>query len=454
MLQRFITSLFVIIVIMATQVVPAVAQPSSAGMSVAHIIQKARDQLSDKRAAEALSLFRQYEPIHAGDPQFDYWYGVAAMRSGEPFEASLALERVIAIQPQHAGARLELVAVYIQLSQLDAADRQLDFLGNLNAPARAQEAINRFRTIVTQRRQKAAENPHLLTLSIDMGYDSNYLNYPDSFDLFANTILQGLAILEADSTTYTNLRGMAWKRWNAPDGTFFESSILGQSRLNHNRAARVFDTNMLHGSLAVGSRVGRDSELRFGLEASQLWLDSSSYRTQTGINIAWKTHLNKNLEFLANGAFREFRFNESRNDYVSWSGDIEWRYNLNSKLRLRSKAGAETEQVTKTITRQGGDAIKLFISAHADFFLSQSNQILTTIGYEKQEYSDKGFAVFNLGQAAIRTDDSFRARVEWIYMPSKRWRFSMFSQYRSQSSSIDFFELDQSLVQGSLTYVF
>lgn len=453
MLLRFIISALVATAIF-TVATPAVAQSSATTMALPQIIQQGRDQLNSRRADEAFTLFRQYEHIHAGNPLFDYWYGVAAVRNGEAFEASVALERVIANQPQHAGARLELVAVYIQLNQLDSAERQLNYLDNLNAPERAQQAINRFRTIVAQRRKNATESPQLLSLSIDMGYDSNYLNYPDSFDLFANTILQGLAVLEADSTTYTNLRGMAWKRWNSPEGTFLEGSLLGQSRINHNSAASIFDTTVLHGSLAVGTRVGHSNELRFGVEASQLWLDSESYRTQTGFNLGWKMKLRDKHELLANGAFREFRFNQRRNDYVSWSGDLEWRYSLSSKVRLRAKTGADIEQVTQETTRQGGDATKLFISAHADFFLSQSNQILTTVGYENHDYSNLGFAVFNRGQAAIRTDDSIRARLEWMYMPTRHWRFSVFGQYRTQSSSIDFFELDQSLVQGSVTYVF
>lgn len=453
MLQRFIISALVAAVV-AMQAAPALAQSSSATLALPQIIQQGRDQLSTQRADQAFALFRQYEPIHAGNPQFDYWYGVAAVRSGEPFEASVALERVIAKQPQHAGARLELVAVYIQLNQLDSAERQLNFLDTLNAPTRAQEAIDRFRVIVAQRRQKDTESPRLISLSIDMGYDSNYLNYPDSFDLFANTILQGLAILEADSTSYTNVRGMAWKRWNAPDGTFMEGSLLAQARINHNSEASIFDTNIVHGALFVGSRIGNDSELRFGLEGSQLWLDNASYRSQIGLTIGWQSSLNKDHELLANGAFREFRFHEGRNDYIAWSGDVEWRYTLSPLVRLRAKAGTDVELVVKEISRQGGDATKLFVSAHADFFLSPGNQILTTLGYENQEYSDLGFAVFNHGQAAIRSDDSIRARVEWIYMPSQHWRFSVFGQYRNQTSSVDFFKLDQSLVQGSVTYVF
>ncbi len=451
MLQRFFILIFGAF-FLAASASTVIAQTQS--LTLPQTVQQGRELLNNQRPDQAFKLFRQQESFHAGNPQFDYWYGVAALRNGKAIEASVALERVIAQQPLHAGARIELVAVYIQLNQFDAAERQLDFLEGLNAPIRAQEAMERFRTVIAQRRTGATNNPHLYTLSLDVGYDSNYLNYPDSFDLFANTILQGLAILEADSTTYTNLRGMAWKRWNLPAGSFVEGSLMGQMRRNHTSEARIFNTAIIHSMLSVGTRVGNSSELRMGIEASHLRLDNSPYRTHSGFSIGFQTRLDSMNELLLNGAFRQFRFDESRNDYTSWSGDAELRHTLNKTVRLRSKIGADYEYVTREITRQGGDSHKLFANVHADFVLSQHHQVLTTLGYERQRYSNEGFAVFNRGKAAIRSDNSLRARAEWVYMPTLKWRYSLFGQYRDQRSSIGFFGLDQSLVQGSVTYVF
>lgn len=423
-------------------------------LSLASVIQQGRAHLEQQDYKDAFYSFKQHESQYAGQPQFDYWYGVAALRQGLPTEAVTALERVVEKQPQHAGARLELVAAYIHLNQFDSAEQELNYLAGLNAPPRAQAAMERFRDLIAQRRTAASKNPNLFTLSLDVGYDSNYLNYPDSFDLFANTILAGLAILEADSTQYTNLRGLAWQRWNSKQDSFIEASLYGQMRKNSNQEARIFDTHLIHGAVSFGNNIANRNELSFGLEASQLWLDGTAYRTHTGLNVRWQIPLDATNEFKLNAAFREFRFHERRNDYISWSADIEWRHALHQNVLLRSKTGIDIEKVTQEASREGRDANKFFVSLHVDFYLNSSQQLLTTLGYEQHSYHHEGFALYNHGQAALRKDNGIRGRLEWVYTPTRHWRFSLFGQYRDQTSSINFFALDQSLLQGSVTYVF
>lgn len=431
----------------------AIAQTSS-NPQVTQLIQEGQQLLSQQRATQAFALFREQEPEFAGITQFDYWYGVAAVRAGEPFEASVALERAIATQPNHAGARLELVAVYIQLNRLNAAERQLDFLERLNPPPRAKEAMSRFRDVIAQRRSQATEGMRIVSLSLDTGYDSNYLNYPDSFDLFADTILEGIAILEADDTTYNNLRAAYWQRFSFDQASYFEASLMGQMRVNHNSEASIFDTTVIHAMGTFGTKLNGSSEIRLSVEHAQLWLDNDRYRYHTGFSLNWRQQLNTKNELHLTGAYRTFQFQQGRNDYYSWSGDIEWRHTLSQRLRLRTRAGAEAESVVAEPTRQGGDLTKYFLVGHLDFTVGAKSQLLTTIGYESQKYDRPGFAVFNRGVAEVRDDDSWRTRVEWIYQPSRHWRLSLFGQYREQTSSISFFDLDQTLVQGSVTYVF
>ncbi|NBR30237.1 MAG: hypothetical protein EBT83_17800, partial [Betaproteobacteria bacterium] len=51
------------------------------------------------KAAEAFAMLEPYEFDHSGNPNFDYWYGVAALESAHPDKATLALERALAVNP-------------------------------------------------------------------------------------------------------------------------------------------------------------------------------------------------------------------------------------------------------------------------------------------------------------------------------------------------------------------
>ena len=60
------------------------------------------------RVAAAWEMATRMEPEHAGDPEFDFWYGLAARAAGQRQQAVFAFERVVANQPGNARAKLEL----------------------------------------------------------------------------------------------------------------------------------------------------------------------------------------------------------------------------------------------------------------------------------------------------------------------------------------------------------
>src|SRR4051794_36512227 len=75
-------------------------------------VERARQLLAAGNAAQA---YAQLEPLQdklAGQAEFDYVFGVAALDSGHIDEAIIAFERVLALVPNHAGARMDLARAY------------------------------------------------------------------------------------------------------------------------------------------------------------------------------------------------------------------------------------------------------------------------------------------------------------------------------------------------------
>lgn len=77
------------------------------------------------RAADALDLIAGFETDNVGNPEFDYLLGVTALAAGRDAIAVHALERVILVQPSHAGAFLDLSIAHYRLGELDSADVML-----------------------------------------------------------------------------------------------------------------------------------------------------------------------------------------------------------------------------------------------------------------------------------------------------------------------------------------
>ena len=72
------------------------------------------------KSREYKSAYKMLEPLEserAGDVDFDYLFGVSAIDSGNVTRGVFALERVLAIQPNHAQARAEIARAYFQLGE-------------------------------------------------------------------------------------------------------------------------------------------------------------------------------------------------------------------------------------------------------------------------------------------------------------------------------------------------
>lgn len=442
----------------ATQVAPATYTDAGQRDSIAELISQARNEIAAGESNIAFDRLRQREHLHAGQPQYDYWLGVAAARSANWFESSIALQRVIQVAPRHAGARLELVAVYLQQGQLDLAELQLNTLQQLvdqgRAPDNATQAIARYQQILEQRRSGAAVANRLFSVGIDFGYDSNYLNYPDDFDLFENTLFEGLAVFDADDTSFVGLRANYWQQFDLRGNDFIEVIAGGSSRFNSDSAARDFNTHVVNAAVNLGQRYSGGEELKFGIETGSVLLDTSYYRSHLGFAVSHLQPLSSSQQWHNRAYFRSFKFEQSRFNFTAYGLESSWVNVLNRHWSLRLAAGADLEQTVNTPTRQGGDLTRLYASGRLTYRFANQQQLQGQLMLQNRRYDEQGFAVFNYGQAERRDDTTATYRLEWMAPVGQHMRINLFTQYRDQRSNVDFFELDQVMVQGGMTYVF
>jgi len=111
---------------------PALAASQAAGQSV---LDEARQLIAGNRTAEAYRLLARHEAGLAGQPLYDYLYGVAALDAGHAGDAITALERVLVNDPASPSARLELGRAYYESGDRAAAERQFRALLAANPPA-------------------------------------------------------------------------------------------------------------------------------------------------------------------------------------------------------------------------------------------------------------------------------------------------------------------------------
>jgi len=427
------------------------AQPADLELQV----REAQRELNELQADRAFERLMAIEQDAAGDVGYDYWLGVAAVRVGDLEQAITALERVVMIQPLHAGARLELAGIFILQNRMVEASLQLDAVEQLNPPEAARIAIAQYRSII-ERGPEPASTVAFSLVAIDLGYDSNYLNYPDSFDLFANTALQGLAILSKDSTAYAQARALHFRSFQGlrPNQSTEWLTVL-QARENETSAAQAFNTLSLQSSLTLLAPLSESTEWRFTATLSQLWLDDARYRQGIaiagGIRHTFNERSNVNLRLRG----RDNHFNVANNNNFSWLGEAIWNLQVSPQSRLRVTARHEQENLDTGAVRQGGDSHRSTADLQLQFGAeSARHRFSAGINYQRLAYQQTGFAVFNLGRADQRRDSSITTSVEWTFQPASNWRIATRAQHREQSSNINFFKMNQTVLQTSVNYLF
>ena len=117
---------------------------STAALAAGVDLAKANALMKQGKAAEAYALLEPFEFEQSGNVQFDYLLGIAALDSGKPAKATLAFERVLATDPNFAGARLDMARAYYQLGDYTRAKTELETVLKLNPPPAARATINNY----------------------------------------------------------------------------------------------------------------------------------------------------------------------------------------------------------------------------------------------------------------------------------------------------------------------
>ncbi|MDX8385278.1 MAG: tetratricopeptide repeat protein, partial [Gallionella sp.] len=149
------------------------AQPSKTERN--QLIATATKLLNEAKFGEAYALLVPYQSKLAGDSEFDYLLGIAALDIGKPNEAIFALERVLAVSPNHLQARAEIARAYLAVGEIAASKQEFETVQNQNPPEEVKATIQKFLAIIESNKssKKTAFSGYVEAM---VGNDSNVNN--------------------------------------------------------------------------------------------------------------------------------------------------------------------------------------------------------------------------------------------------------------------------------------
>jgi outer membrane protein len=263
-------------------------------------LDRARSLIQARQPKAAFDLLSPLEQQRAGDPEYDYLLGLAAVDSGQLTRGVFALERVLAVRPEHARARAEIARAYFLMGENRAARQEFEAVRRDRPPAEVSAAIDRFLDALDQRERTRRGTGVTGFLEATLGHDDN-VNAATATSSFAIPAFGGLIFdLTPGSTKQSDdfwaLAGGASGRLALTDSLGLVGAASFEQRMNAD--LDQFDTGSVNASGGVSLRRAAD-EFTLAAQLQTYSVDHNRFRDAAGLVGQWRRSFSQNDQLTA-----------------------------------------------------------------------------------------------------------------------------------------------------------
>lgn len=255
------------------------------------LLQDADKLIKVGKAADAYALLEPEQSRRAGDPDYDYLLGIAALDSGRPTEAIFALERVLAVKPKHLQARAEIARAYLASGEKAAAKQEFEAVQSQNPPKEVNATIQRFLDAINQGQggKSALLNGYL---EASIGNDSNVNSATGSNQVAIPAFGGAVATLNASGVqtrdSYATVSGGGdFRHPLSPEWSVFGGVNLNERK---NLSQHIFNTGEMAVNMGLSLTNAEDS-FSAALQLQGFKVDGQSYRDASGMTVEWQRNL-------------------------------------------------------------------------------------------------------------------------------------------------------------------
>lgn len=275
-----------------------------------HALSDADALVKAGKPARAYVLLHGYEPRHAGEPRFDYLLGIAALDSGKPDLATLALERALMSDPNFTGARLELARAYYQLGDLLRARVEFERVARQNPPPAVRATVRHYLDAIAARdpRKKTHYSAYVEATG---GRDTNVNNSTSQQQVIVNiptlgpviATLNPTSLKAADNYAALGAGGTLAHTLN-PHWALYAGADLAQRDYHVQHIFNAF-TAQGRAGIMYGTNAQR---IRFGVKGGRYDLGGQPNRRNVAVDVDWTHTFSPRNQMLLFGQYQQYRF--------------------------------------------------------------------------------------------------------------------------------------------------
>lgn len=412
----------------------------------ADVVAQAEGLFKAGRYAEAYQLLEPLEDRLAGDVKFDYLLARSALEIGQPSKASFIYERILAVEPNYLGVRLEMGRAYLALG--DYARAKLEF-----------ETVLRFDNLPPDLRQqavlygKAAEDylsgkrtSFHAYAEYGFGYDSNGLSATSVREIIT---VNGLPITLPDSSLERSDHYHALSLGGEVIRAIGERFSLFAGVDGRARAYRSIDAADL-GSLDARFGVGYNDEAssaRVGFVTGRFWLEDEKARDSIGLMTDYRRLFGKQDQISVAALATHFEFLPELlqiNDYNLYQVAVGW---LHATANGRAAIGATLVGGIEKETNGREDGDKPFFGGRLTLQRSLTDRLgMFFVGGAQRGKFSKENPLFGMTREETLYDAV--AGVSWTF--AKGWSLRPQILHIKNDANIPLFEYDRTDVSLNL----
>lgn len=373
------------------------------------------------KAKESYSLLAPHEYEMAGNIEYDYLLGVAALDSGNPAMATLALERVLSVSPDHAGARLDLARAYFALGDIERAKTEFTTAQSQNPPPAAKNVIEQYLAAIDK-----TQNPGMSVtgyLEGTMGHDTNVNTATSSsqifIPLFGTSLTMDSASLAAKDEYISVGAGLEATKPLKPGLSLF-AGLDTKKRVNFDKD--IYNTGDLGARVGLNVSEGMNA-FRLSAQRAVHDIDDRLNNRTNSISGEWRRTLDTRNIVSLFGQYGRLRYGHDKNETDLSYNNVDqsvaglgWLHafdDYGKNIAFASLYGGY-ENTTEDTTRIDGDQKFHGIRLGGQRSLGEKLDAICSIGYKKGKYQ-----LQNLLIQDFRQDHQLdlTLALNWKYLP-------------------------------------
>ena len=276
----------------------------------ADIVNQAEAMVQAGRYAEAFQLLEPLEDKLAGDLRYDYLLARSALETRNPSRASFIYERILAVEPNYAGVRLEMGRAYFMLG--DYARAKLEFETLLSFPNLPPD-LRQQATIYAKAVEDQLAGKRTVGfgyIEYGLGYDSNPSSAtsvnPITWTIGGNVVSLDLDATQLERSDHYQALSAGGELVHALSNRV---SVYagGDARFRGYKDIDTADYATLDGRLGLGFSEG-PSNVRVGLTAGRYRLDHQNVRNNAGLTAEYRRLVNPRNQLTVASQLTAFRY--------------------------------------------------------------------------------------------------------------------------------------------------